>query len=58
LSTTKVVSRNGTASRIMGSTKDTTAAVLTAASTATTPIRRPSRFAPQSPMKLEAGGKL
>jgi hypothetical protein len=58
LSTTNVVSRNGTASRIKGSTNDTTAYVLTAASTATTPIRRPSRFAPQSPMKLEAGGKL
>ena len=45
-------------SRIKGSTKDTTTGFLTAASTATTPIKRPSRFAPQSPMKLEAGGKL
>jgi len=52
------VSRNGTASRISGSTKETTAAVFTAASTVITPINRPSRFAPQSPMKLEAGGKL
>jgi len=52
------VSRNGTASRISGSTNETTAAVLTAASTVITPISRPSRFAPQSPMKLEAGGKL
>jgi len=58
LSTTKVVSMNGTASRISGSTRETTAAVLTAASTAITPISRPSRFAPQSPMKLFAGGKL
>jgi len=58
LSTTKVVSRKGTASRINGSTNDTTAAVFTAASTAITPISRPSRFAPQSPMKLDAGGKL
>jgi len=58
LSTTKVVSRNGTASRIRGSTNDTTAAVFTTASTAITPISRPSRFAPQSPMKLDAGGKL
>jgi len=58
LSTTKVVSRKGTASRIRGSTKDTTAAVLTAASTVMTPISSPSRLAPQSPMKLDAGGKL
>ncbi len=58
LSTTKVVSMNGTAKRIRGSTNDTTAAVLTAASTAVTPISRPSRFAPASPMKLDAGGKL
>ena len=58
LSTTNVVSRNGTASRISGSTKDTTAAVFTAASTAMTPISRPSRLAPQSPIKLDAGGKL
>jgi len=52
------VSRNGTASRINGSTKDTTAAVFTAASTVITPIISPSRLAPQSPMKLDAGGKL
>jgi len=58
LSTTNVVSKNGTASRINGSTNDTTAVVLTAASTVITPISRPSRFAPQSPMKLDAGGKL
>jgi len=58
LSTTKVVSRKGIASRIRGSTKDTTAVVLTAASTVITPINKPSRFAPQSPMKLDAGGKL
>jgi len=58
LSTTNVVSKNGTASRIKGSTNDTTAVVLTAASTVITPIKRPSRFAPQSPMKLDAGGKL
>lgn len=58
LSSTKVVSRKGTASRIRGSTKETTTGVLTAASTAMTPISRPSRFAPASPMKLEAGGKL
>jgi hypothetical protein len=55
---TKVVSRNGTASRISGSTSETTVSVLTAASTAMTPISSPSRFAPQSPMKLFAGGKL
>ncbi len=53
-----MVSRKGTASRISGSTNETTAVVLTAASTATTPINSPSRFAPQSPMKLFAGGKL
>lgn len=58
LSTTKVVSRKGTASRMSGSTNDTTASVFTAASTAITPISSPSRFAPQSPMKLLAGGKL
>ena len=52
------MSRNGTASRISGSTKDTTAVVLTAASTITTPISSPSRFEPLSPMKLDAGGKL
>ena len=52
------MSRNGTASRIRGNTNDTTAAVLTAASSVITPIRKPSRFAPQSPMKLDAGGKL
>ncbi len=50
LSTTKVVSMNGTASRISGSTNETTAATLTAASMAMTPISRPRRFAPQSPM--------
>jgi len=49
---------NGTASRISGSTNDTTASVLTAASTVITPISRPSRLAPQSPMKVDAGGKL
>jgi hypothetical protein len=53
-----VVSRNGTASRINGSTNDTTAVVLTAASTVITPISSPSRFEPLSPMKLDAGGKL
>ena len=53
-----MVSRNGTASRISGSTNDSTAVVLTAASIVITPISIPSRFAPQSPMKLEAGGKL
>ena len=53
-----MVSRNGTASRISGSTNETTAAVFTAASTVITPISRPSRFEPLSPMKLEAGGKL
>lgn len=58
LSTTKVVSRNGTANRISGSTKLTTAGVLTEPSTITQPINRPSRFEPQSPMKLDAGGKL
>jgi len=58
LSTTNVVSRNGTARRINGSTNETTASVFTAASTVITPINRPSRFAPQSPMKLDAGGKL
>jgi hypothetical protein len=58
LSTTKVVSRNGTASRIRGSTNDTTATLLTAASTVTQPINRPRRLEPQSPMKLDAGGKL
>jgi hypothetical protein len=52
------VSRNGTASRISGSTNETTASTFTAASTVTTPINNPSRLAPQSPMKLDAGGKL
>jgi hypothetical protein len=52
------VSRNGTASRISGSTKETITGVLTAASTVMTPINRPSSWAPQSPMKLDAGGKL
>ncbi len=45
-------------SRMSGSTNEITTAALTAASTVTTPISRPSRFEPQSPMKLEAGGKL
>ena len=58
LSTTNVVSRNGTAKRISGSTNETTAVVLTAASTVITPINSPSSCAPQSPMKLDAGGKL
>ena len=53
-----MVSRNGTASRISGSTNETTAAVFTAASTVMQPISSPSRLAPQSPMKLDAGGKL
>lgn len=53
-----MVSRKGTASRISGSTKLTTAEVFTEPSTMTQPMRSPSRFEPQSPMKLDAGGKL
>ena len=58
LSTTNVVSRNGTARTTSGKSRASTACVLTAPSTAMQPSSSPSRFEPQSPMKTDAGWKL
>ena len=58
LATTKVASSAGTARITSGKNSATTAAVFSTPWIATHASSSPSRFEPESPMKIEAGWKL